>query len=38
MIAAQQMHDELAQTQRMLGNLQAWNRELQAGKDWLESQ
>ena len=38
MIAAQQIQEELTQTQATLRNLQAWNQQLQAGKDWLESQ
>ncbi|MGB6298477.1 MAG: glycosyltransferase family A protein, partial [Rivularia sp. (in: cyanobacteria)] len=35
---AQQIQDELTQTQETLKNLQSWNIELQAGKDWLETQ
>ncbi|MBW4473282.1 MAG: glycosyltransferase [Stenomitos rutilans HA7619-LM2] len=38
MITAQQMHNELTQSQNRLKELEDWNRVLQAGKDWLESQ
>ena len=38
MLTAQQIQDELTQTQETLKNLQAWNQQLEAGKDWLESQ
>ncbi len=38
MLTAQQIQEELTQTQANLKNLQAWNQQLQAGKDWLESQ
>ena len=38
MLTAQQLQDELTQTQATLKNFQAWNQQLQVGKDWLESQ
>lgn len=38
MLAAQQMHNELIQSQNRLKELEDWNRELQAGKNWLDSQ
>ncbi|HIK18854.1 MAG TPA: glycosyltransferase [Leptolyngbyaceae cyanobacterium M33_DOE_097] len=38
MLTAQQMHQELTQAQSRLLDLERWNRELQAGKEWLESQ
>ncbi|QLE44451.1 glycosyltransferase [Nostoc sp. C052] len=38
MLTAQQIQDELTQTQETLKSLQAWNQQLQAGKDWLEVQ
>ncbi len=38
MITAQQMHNDLAQAQTRLKELEDWNQVLQAGKDWLESQ
>ena len=38
MLTAQQIQDELTQTQETLKNLQSWNLQLQAGKDWLETQ
>lgn len=38
MLTAQQIQDELIQTQTKLENLQNWNQQLLAGKDWLESQ
>ena len=38
MITAQQMHTELTQSQSRLQELESWSRELQTGKDWLESQ
>ena len=38
MLTAQLLQEELTQTQVTLKNLQAWNQQLQAGKDWLESQ
>ncbi|MEH1803813.1 MAG: glycosyltransferase [Nostoc sp.] len=37
-LTAQQIQDELTQTQETLKSVQAWNQELQAGKDWLEAQ
>jgi glycosyltransferase involved in cell wall biosynthesis len=38
MMTAQQMHNELIQSQNRLKELEDWNQVLQAGKDWLESQ
>jgi len=38
MTTAQQMHSELTQSQNRLTEIEAWNRELRTGKDWLESQ
>jgi len=38
MITAQQMHTEITQSQARLQELESWSRELQTGKDWLESQ
>lgn len=38
MLTAQQIQEELVQTQTKLENLQTWNQHLRAGKDWLESQ
>jgi glycosyltransferase involved in cell wall biosynthesis len=38
MLTAQSLRDELTQTQATLKNVQAWNQQLQAGKDWLETQ
>jgi len=38
MMTAQQMHTELTQSQNQLKEIEAWNRELRTGKDWLESQ
>jgi len=38
MMTAQQMHTELTQSQNRLKEIEAWNRELRTGKDWLESQ
>lgn len=38
MITAQQMHHELTYAQARLKELETWNRELQTGKEWLESQ
>ncbi|MEH2138370.1 glycosyltransferase [Nostoc sp.] len=37
-LTAQQLQDELTQTQETLTNVQSWNQQLQVGKDWLEIQ
>ncbi|QLE45949.1 glycosyltransferase (plasmid) [Nostoc sp. C052] len=38
MLTAQQLQDQLTQTQETLKNVQSWNQQLQVGKDWLEAQ
>ena len=37
-LTAQQLYQELSQTQTELASLKEWQQQLQAGKDWLESQ
>ena len=37
-LTAQQLYQELSQTQSELASLKEWQQQLQAGKDWLESQ